>query len=102
MREELVPDLEDICDGWESNYFDGEDPDEFFQPLVELFGALQDHFAEDQKILDIIEHEESQLSQWIADNCRVWEPDFDRRDFDRVSVSGGPEGDRSIFDVVDE
>ena len=69
VREELVPDLEGICDGWESNYSDGEDPDEFFQPLIELFVALQDHFAEDQKILDIIEHEESQLSQWIADNC---------------------------------
>ena len=102
VKEELVPDLEDISESWESRYPDGENPDDYFQPLLELFHSLLDHFGDDQEIADSIEWEEKQVSRWIADNCQVWESEPDQREFDRVDEASGPESDRSIFDDIDE
>ena len=102
VREELIPDLENVSENWESRYEDGEDPDHFFQPLFELFDSLRDQFGDDQGIEDCIEREENEIWQFISDNISVWEPDPDDWDFDDVDVPDDPEGDRSIFDDIDE
>ena len=102
VEEDLVPDLEDICESYESSYSLGEEPESHFQPLFELLSSLQDHFAEDQEMVNSVEWVEGELAQWIEDNCQVWEPDDDRREFDRVSEAGSPESGRSIFDDIDE
>ena len=102
VKEELIPDLEDISDSWLSRYSEGEDPDSVFQPLFELFDSLKNHFGDDQEITEGIEWVENQVQRWIYDNCQVWEPDSDWREFDRVNERGGPESDRSIFDDIDD
>ena len=63
VREDLVPDLDDISDRWESRYPDGEDPEDFFQTLFELFDSLRNQFGDDKKIAKIIKREESQVRQ---------------------------------------
>ena len=102
VREDLVPGLSDISEGWESRYTDGEDPDAFFQPLFELFDSLQNYFGDDLETAESINWEDDQLSKWIADNCQVWELEPDQREFDRVDEASGPESERSIFDDIDE
>ena len=102
VEEELIPDLEDICEGYESSYSLGDDPESHFQSLFELFSSLQDHFAENQEIIKSVEWVESGLAQWIDENCQAWEPDVDHREFARASEAVGPESDRSIFDDIDE
>ena len=102
VKEELVPNLGDVCEDWESGYPDGEDPEYFFRTLFELFDSLQSQFGDDQTLAEIIEREENQVSQWIADNCRPWESEPDQLEFDRVDEERGPESDRSIFDDIDE
>ena len=102
VREELIPDLEDVTENWKSQFEDGEDPDEFFQPLVELFDSLRDQFGDDQGIAEHIEQEQEEILQFISNNYPVREPDPEDWDFDDVDVPNRSEGDRSIFDDIDE
>ena len=102
VKEELIPDLENVSENWESQYEDGEDPDQFFQALFELFNSLRDQFGDDQGIADRIEREEEEVLQFISNNSPVREPDPDDWDFDDVDVPNEPDGDRSIFDDIDE
>ncbi len=102
VKEKLIPDLENVSENWESRYEYGEDPDQSFQPLFELFDSLRDQFGDDPKIVDLIEQEENEISQFISNNVSVREPDQDDWDFDDVDVPDDPEGDRSIFDDIDD
>ena len=101
-QEDLIPYLEDVSGNWESGYSDGENPEDFFQPLFELFDSLREYFGDVQEIADSIEWEEKQVWNWIHNNCQVWESEPGEWEFDRVDESSGPESDRSIFDDIDE
>ena len=102
VKEELIPDLDNVSDYWKSRYEYGEDLDQFFEPLLELFDSLRDQFGDDQQISDLIEQEEDEIQGFISKNVPVWEPDPDDWDFNDVDVPDEPEGDRSIFDDIDE
>ena len=102
VKEELIPGLENVSENWKSQYEDGEDPDQFFQALFELFNSLRDQFGDDQGIADRIEQEEEEVLQFISNNSPVREPDPDDWDLDDVDVPDEPDGDRSIFDDIDE
>ena len=102
VREELIPDLKNVSENWEWRFEDGEDPDRFFQPLFEFFDSLRDQFGHDQETADRIEREEEAIWQFISDNSPIREPERDDWDFDDVDVPDDPEGDRSIFDDIDD
>ena len=105
VKEELIPDLENVSDNWKSRYEDGEDPDELFQPLFELFDSLRDQFGDAQEIADLIEQEEDDIRGFISKNNPVREPDPDDWDFlnfDDADVPDKPERERSIFDDIDD
>ena len=105
VKEELIPDLESVSDNWKSRYEHGEDPDQLFQPLFELFDSLRDQFGDEQEIADLIEQEEDEIRRFISKNDPVREPDPDDWDFwdsDDVDVTDEPERERSIFDDIDD
>ncbi len=102
VREELIPDLENVSHNWEWRFEDREYPDQFFQPLFELFDSLRDQFGNDQEIADRVEREEETIWQFISDNSPIREPERNDWDFDDVDVQEEPYGDRSIFDDIDD
>ena len=102
VKEELIPDLENVGENWKSQYEHGEDLDQFFEPLLELFDSLRDQFGDDQQISDLIEQEEDEIQGFIAKNVPVWEADPDDWDFDDADTPDEPERERSIFDDIDD
>ena len=100
-KDELIPNLSDVREGRESGYDSEENPDQYMQSLFELFGCLRDHFRDCQDLVARIEREENLTSQWVADNTPDESEDY-QRDLDSAEAAEGPEGERSIFDDIDE
>ena len=100
-KDELIPNLSDVREGRESGYDSEENPDQYMQSLFELFGCLRDHFGDCQDLVARIEREENLTSQWVADNTPDESDDY-QRDLDSAEAAEGPEGERSIFDDIDE
>jgi hypothetical protein len=104
VRVELVPNLSDIRQTWQSNRNSDQAPDEHMQPLIDLFSALKQEFAQEPAILCKIDTEAQSIEQWIAEEIDN-EPKTDRpaRTFGDVDA---PEPllarARSIFDDVDQ
>ena len=102
VKEELIPDLENVSNNWKSRYEHGEDPDQWFEPLLELFDSLRDQFGDEQEIADLIEQEDGDIQRFISENFPVREPDPDGWDFDDVDAPDEPERERSIFDDIED
>ena len=100
VKEELVPSLPEVREGFEWNHDSNDDPEAHMQPFLELLESLLEYFGDDPHIADSIVDEQVTTSDWISNN---WpdEPELYEREFDRGEVPRGPEGGRSIFDDVD-
>ena len=102
VKADLIPDLENVSENWKSQYENGEDPDQWFEPLFELFDSLRDQFGDEQEIADLIEQEEEGIRGFISNNYPAREPDPEDWDFDDVDTPDEPERERSIFDDIDD
>ena len=102
--DELLPNLAEVRERWQSER-DGDDrADEYLQPLLDSFASLKEEFAGDPVIVSKIDSEIQRGQEWISshidDDGRGERP---TRAFGDVEASGqAPAQVRGIFDDVDE
>jgi hypothetical protein len=104
VRAELVPNLADVRQTWQSNCGSDERPDEHMDLLLESFSGLKAEFADEPAILTKINRQIELARDWIREqmdeNPKEVRParrfgDVDSPDFPVAS-------ERSIFDDIDE
>ena len=104
VRAELIPNLADVRETWQSNCDSDQRPNHHMEPLLESFSALKEEFADDPTILHKIEHEIEKTEEWIAekmaDDPKQTRPARTFGDVD--SADHSPVQTRGIFDDVDE
>jgi hypothetical protein len=105
VRTSLLPDLDKTIRDWEFNYppdSDHEDPDEYFQPLIDALSAYQKEFAPDQISSNFISHGLKKIKDTI-ESCREdHPPGKDDYFYDKEARPAIYSPDRSIFDDVDK
>jgi hypothetical protein len=104
VRSELVPNLPNIRQTWQSNRQSDQDPEEHMQPLVDSLSALKEEFADDPSALSRIDKEIEHIQKWITETIEN-EPKNDRpaRTFGDVdSPDLLPTKARGVFDDVDQ
>ena len=104
VRNELLPNLPDIRQTWQSNRNSDQAPDEHMQPLIDSFSALNQEFADEPEILGKIHKEIQFIEQWVAEKIEN-ESKTDRpaRTFGDVdNPEPLPVQGRGIFDDVDQ
>lgn len=102
IREDLVPGLEEIAEAWGECCDDDEDPDEHYSPLREVLSTLENEFSDDAGVKAVVRGTNDVIDaaiQSILEN-RPPEPDEDY-DYSGFSTHA-PEGERGVFDDVDE
>jgi hypothetical protein len=100
VRSKLVPRLEEVRTEFQSNHDYGESPDSYIQPLLDSFGALKSHFAEDEQIAAIIQRETLLLTEWAQEHDYE-ESSREPRSLGNVEAEHHPVSSRSIFDDID-
>ena len=101
VREELLPQLGDVGDEWRYNHDSGIPPDDYMQPLYDLFFSLKAQFQGEQDLIDIIDREQRYIDQWVGENMPE-ETNTLRSVSGRARLSVRQPDDRSIFDDIDE
>jgi hypothetical protein len=109
LREELVPNLSNARENWESNLPEDEDPESYIEPYSALLTSLERQFPGDGEVRKAVIKETLLVRRWME---RAWqdiaergnpesdEPDYDTGDYSPGRPSGETVG-RSIFDDVD-
>lgn len=100
VRDEVLPELEEMRDHEESNWDEDVSPDDWMQQLKDFLNALSDHFRDEQEIVDIIDDQLSSIESWIREHTD-YEYEGDERLIGRVELPVAPTGGRSIFDDID-
>lgn len=100
VRIELLPRLRDVRYEWESNHSSSESPEDFMQPLLELFETLKRQFSDDENATILIESEIQNTREWIEETAPE-EIEREKREFGNVETQSEPRNARSIFDDVD-
>jgi hypothetical protein len=103
VRNELVPSLGGIAEDWGENCDDDEDPEEHFSPLRDVLSVLGKEFAGDAGV-GVTIHEADKVIDSAIQNIledRPEEPDDREYDY-YTQTSQQSEGDRSVFDDIDE
>jgi hypothetical protein len=103
VRTELLPHLEKTIENWRWNYSRSEDPQSYFEPLIDALRTFAGEFDAHDEVHKVIEDGLSRIDQEIQN--LLCERD-EEEDYSELSSSSGPliseHGDRSIFDDVDE
>ena len=100
VRDEVLPDLDDIRDREESDWDEGVPPDDWMRQLKDFCNALGDYFQDEQDIVDLIDDQLSSIESWIREHAD-YEYEGEERLIGRVELPVAPTGDRSIFDDID-
>ena len=100
VRTQLVPRLGDLRRDVELYYGSSETPEERMQPLLESFETLKICFGDDPRVAKIIDDEERQANEWIAENepAELYKKPRTLGKMETIEEGRGP---RSIFDDVD-
>lgn len=98
----LLPNLDDQIDNWKANCDSGEDPEDYFDELVNALKKYRDKFESRPDSVEQINSALIGIEQVIDDlrSERPQEPDSDDY-FGRDSSGGGCDESRSVFDDVD-
>ncbi len=103
VKTELVPDLENTIENWRWNYRQPEDPESYFEPLIDALRTFAGEFDAQDEVQKIIDGSLSKIEQEIQNLVCERE---EEEDYGELSSSSDPliseHGDRSIFDDVDE
>ena len=100
VRVELLPRLDDVRQGWESNHSLNELPEEHMQQLLEFFDSLKAQFGDDESAAQVIDREISLTNQWIGENTSQ-EFEANPRQMGKIEATERPQSTRSIFDDID-
>ena len=100
VRDEVLPDLDNIRDIEESNWDEDVPPDEWMQQLKGFFDALGDYFQDEQDIADLIDDQLLSIESWIKEHAD-YDYDGEQRLIGSVELPVAPTGGRSIFDDID-
>lgn len=109
LREELVPNLANAREDWESNFSGDEDPESYIQRYSDLLRSLETEFHGNPNVKKAVLREAFSVRLWIdqtwqnlAERSRPWdtEPDYVSKGHSTVQPSAVEVG-RSIFDDID-
>jgi hypothetical protein len=109
IRQELVPNIENVRENWENNRNSDEDPESYIQPYSDLLTALENEFSSDPEVRRTVIAEALSIRGWIErtllhmeenSDTRDYEPDYDPSVYPTTSPKGEVET-RSIFDDID-
>ena len=100
VRAELLPRLDDLRLEWESNFPSDKTPEDHMYPIVDLFDSLKTQFRNDQRTIQAIDSEISELEAWIADNA-LEEAEMSPRQLGQIETPEVMRGARSVFDDID-
>jgi hypothetical protein len=105
IETEFLPHLSELLFEWEANYYGGEDPSEYFDPLVEALSGFHDAFDEGTNpratimgALRRIEETSEEIRAQAEEDDARYEPDYDMYE----GYGYGVALERSIFDDVDK
>jgi hypothetical protein len=105
VRTELLPKLAEVRRTWQYNRASDLDPDEHMQPFLDSLSTLKEEFADEAKMIRIIDREAELAREWISEQLAddSEEQETNGRSFGDVDASDHPPAqDRGIFDDVDE
>jgi hypothetical protein len=104
VRSELLPNLSEIRQTWQSNRDSDQRADEHLQPLLDSFSALKEEFAGEPAILSDIDREILEGQEWISNHMADdSQKDRPTRAFGDVDPSDHlPAQIRGIFDDIDD
>ena len=100
VRDEILPDLDDIRDREESSWDEDVPPDDWMGQLKDFCNGLGDYFQDEQDIVDLIDDQLSSIESWIREHAD-YEYEGEERLIGRVELPVTPTGGRSIFDDID-
>ena len=100
VRDEVLPDLDDIRDSEESNWDEDVPPDDWMQQLKDVFNALGDYFEDEQGIADLIDDQLLRIESWIREHAD-YDYEGEERLIGRVELPVAVTGGRSIFEDID-
>ncbi len=100
LRSDLLPQLDDVRAGWESEYEPGESAQDLMSERLEELDSLKELLADDREAGSEIEYQKSAIQEWVDEHPEVgWEPAHRRHQLpDLLDVDGSK---RSIFDDID-
>lgn len=103
VRQRVIPDLEDLVDGWSTVLDEGDDASDYLYPLREMLDAYAEEWSDDAEAM--AEIRDARLSvDALEEELRVnqpREPDWDEYD-DYYPRADHEPSERSIFDDIDE
>lgn len=103
VKENLIPNLDETIDTWQSNYPRNEDPEAYFSDLIDALTAYQKEFLNDQTTVSLIEEAERKIES-IVDALQS-EFEAPNKMYNDEELNSGrhkhESGSRSIFDDID-
>ena len=100
VRDEVLPDLDDIRDREESNWDEDVPPEDWMQQLKDFLNGLDSYFQNEQEIVDLINDQLASIESWIAEHTHD-EYETEEKLIGRVDVPIVTHSTRSIFDDID-
>jgi energy-coupling factor transporter ATP-binding protein EcfA2 len=101
VRAELLPRLVDVRRDWEFNYSSDQDPEEYIQPLLDIFDSLKKLGGADNATTMLVEHEERKAREWIDEQTPEEEERGAYRELEKIKMQDKPRSARDIFDDID-
>lgn len=103
VTKELIPNISQLTRSTQAQYDNSKDePDDHMRFLLEVYEILQDEFNEDEIINEKVTLEIETIKDWIKTNNKETPELIEREKLSEVSTSPSGEGERSIFDDIDE
>ena len=100
IRDELLPDLDNIRDNEQSNWDEDISPDDWMQPLNEFLRALDTYFQKEQDVVNLVDQQLSMIENWVVEHTEI-QHERGERLIGNVDIPVIPQSARSIFDDID-
>ena len=100
VRDELLPNLDDVRQNEEWNWYDDFSPEDWMYSLKQFLHALRSYFHDDQNIVNDVNEQLSMVEIWIDEHTE-YEQSRQERLIGRVDVPIVTHSTRIIFDDVD-
>jgi hypothetical protein len=101
VRTELLPRLNKVRENEQGNYTGDRSADGHIEHLLEDLGILKEAFSDDVQAVSLIEEQIRQAKAWASENDHEI-PSVAPRTLDTSAPVDQPQGNRSIFDDVDQ
>ncbi len=101
VRTELLPRLHCVREKEQNNYTRDRSADDHIEHLLEGFDILKDKFSDDVGVVGLIQEQISEAKAWAGENDHEI-PSMTPRILGTATATDQPQGNRSIFDDVDQ